>query len=390
MNPKLKRALIHSSLFIVTLITTTMAGAEWTYGKTLFIWTNDGLYFNSNYSWSDFSSGLPYSFCFLSILSCHEFGHYFVGVYNRVKTSLPYYIPLPFFNFSVGTLGAMIRIRSRVKSARQNFDIGLAGPLAGFIVSLCFLIYGFVNLPPSDYVFQFHPEYEQYGTDYASHVYDPAHLPKGVVDVIIGKNLIYVFLERVFADPERVPNPHEIMHYPFLFAGFLSLVFTCLNLLPIGQLDGGHVLYGLVGHKRHKLMATLIYVALVFYAGLGLVSPFESSDGLIFKIPLYLLALYAMFRGVSTHRNNRLVYALSIFASQYLIAWIFPNINGYPGWLLFAFVIGTFVGVRHPISEIEEPLDTKRKILGWLALLIFVLCFTPEPIIMIESPTAAP
>src|SRR5882724_1978649 len=145
MSPKVKSILIHSSLFVVTFITTTMAGAEWSFGKSVFM---------PSYSWSDFASGLPYSICFLTILTCHEFGHYFTAIYYRVKTSLPYYIPLPPFGL-LGTLGALIRIKQPIHTNKQQFDIGIAGPLAGLVVALGFLIYGFMTLPPAEYVFQF-------------------------------------------------------------------------------------------------------------------------------------------------------------------------------------------------------------------------------------------
>src|SRR5438445_4038348 len=181
MNPKIRSYLTHGSLFIVTFITTTLAGAEWTYGKSIF--------FTENYSWADFASGLPYSVCFLMILTCHEFGHYFTAAYYRVKTTLPYYIPLPPFNFMLGTLGALIRIKQPIQTNKQQFDIGIAGPLAGLVVALGLLIYGFVMLPPPDYVFQCHPEYQKFGLDSASHVYDPANEPPGIIDVVIGKNL---------------------------------------------------------------------------------------------------------------------------------------------------------------------------------------------------------
>src|SRR5579859_6215624 len=179
MSPKVKSYLLHSSLFIVTFITTTLAGAEWTNSKSVFM---------PGFTWADFSGGLPYSICFLTILTCHEFGHYFTAIYYRIKTTLPYYIPMPFF---LGTLGALIRIKERITSNKQQFDIGIAGPLAGFVVALAFLIYGFVTLPPPEYIFQFHPEYKQYGLDYANHVYQT--VPPGIVDVIIGKNMLFVF-----------------------------------------------------------------------------------------------------------------------------------------------------------------------------------------------------
>jgi len=186
-----------------------------------------------------------------------------------------------------------------------------------------------------------------------------------------------------------MPNPHEIMHYPFLFAGFLSLVFTCMNLLPIGQLDGGHVLYGLLGYKKHRMVATGLYFALLFYAGLGYVDsrlPLEQS---LYEIPLYIFFLFMALRSLFEKKRDRLMYALGIFTLQYVVGWLVPSIHGYSAWLAFILLIGWMVGVPHPPSEIEEPLDSTRKILGWLALLIFLLCLTPTPIDLI-LPTATP
>ena len=178
--------------------------------------------------------------------------------------------PLPLM---FGTLGALIRLKSRVSTKQQNFDIGIAGPLAGFVVALGVLWYGFATLPPPEYIFTFHPQYESFGLDYANHVYTPDFIQQGTVDVIIGKNLLFLFFEKFVGDPARVPNVHEIIHYPYLFAGFLSLIFTSINLLPIGQLDGGHVLYGLLGFRGHRRVASVVFIVFLFYAGLGVVVP---------------------------------------------------------------------------------------------------------------------
>ena len=377
MSSKVKSYLLHGSLFIVTFVTTTLAGAEWTNGKSVFM---------PDYTLADFAGGLPYSICFLTILTCHEFGHYFTAIHYRIKTTLPYYIPLPPLPLFLGTLGALIRIKERITTNKQQFDVGIAGPLAGFVVAIAFLIYGFATLPPPEHIFQFHPEYKQYGLDYARHVYDT--VPEGTIDVVIGKNILFVFLEKVFADPTRMPNPHEIMHYPFLFAGFLSLVFTCLNLLPIGQLDGGHVLYGLVGYRWHKIIATGIYVPLLFYMGIGLIDPNGTPDSIVLWGSCYLFGLYVVMRNFFSAKRDRLMYALLVFASQFLISWLFPTLQG-SGYVVFLLMIGVFVGVPHPRSDIEETLDLNRKILGWLALVIFILCLTPEPIV-IHATTATP
>ena len=359
-------------LFITTFVTTTIAGAEWTYGKSVYI----------EFTWADFISGMQFSVPFLLILTVHEFGHYFTAMYHKVKSSLPYYIPVPPIPFSIGTLGAVIRLRSRVPSTIQNFDIGIAGPLAGFIMALVVLFYGFLTLPPAEWIFQIHPEYAEYGLNYADHVY--TNQAENILDVTIGKNILFILFENFVADPARMPNPHELMHYPYLFAGFLALVFTSLNLLPIGQLDGGHVLYGLVGFKLHRIIASAFFIGFMFYAGLGseyIHASMPASD-LQISIPLYILFLYFCFTGLKLPVKDTIMYTALVFGAQYVLSVMYPTVQGFSGWMLFGFVLGRFLGIQHPRTEIEEPLDENRKILGWIALIVFALCFTPNPIEM--------
>jgi membrane-associated protease RseP (regulator of RpoE activity) len=384
MNNTTRVVLRHGGLFLLTLITTTLAGAELTNGKSIF---------SGEYSWADFFSGMSYSIPFLFILSVHEFGHYFAARYHHVPVTLPYYIPMPWFLFPLGTLGALIRIKppfvtqedgkvvikGGVVSKLQHFDIGIAGPLAGFIAAVGVLWYGFTHLPPPEYIFQIHPEYQKYGLDYAAHVYQPEAM-KGVLDLHIGKSLLYAFLEKVLGDPSRIPNPHEVMHYPFLFAGFFSLVFTSINLLPVGQLDGGHILYGLVGFRMHRIVASGVFLAFLFFAVLGLVSPADPRDELMWEIPLMVGFLFMCLTGMGWKRWDTLLTAVAMFTVQYLIVLLFPHVHGYPTWLLFAFMIGRLIGVQHPPAQIEEPLDPTRKALGWLALVIFIICFSPNPL----------
>jgi membrane-associated protease RseP (regulator of RpoE activity) len=373
-----KDALIQTSLFVLTFITTTLAGAEWVYGKFLLA---------DDFSWNDFFQGMRFSIPFLAILTVHEFGHYFTAKWHKVKASLPYYLPCPpssfFFFLSIGTFGAVIRLREFVRSNVQHFDIGLAGPLAGFVLTLAVLGYGYSTLPPAEYIFTIHPEYEQYGLAYADHVYEHNAEEENIpIDIQIGSNLLLQLFESFVEDPSRIPNAREFMHYPYLFAGFLALLFTSMNLLPIGQLDGGHVTYGLFGYKGHLRIATLAFIALLGYAGLGLVDPSSDPNELVWLIPMVLLGYYFCFRGISQDRKDRITYALALMAIQIVIAWIFPSLQGYPGWLVFAFVISRFVGIAHPRSLIEEPLNTTRTILGWIALIIFLLSFSPTPIII--------
>lgn len=383
-NPKeIRRILFQIALFVITFFTTTLAGAQWSYGKSIFI---------EGYTWADFSGGLAFSIPLLLILTVHEFGHYFAALYHRVKTSLPYYIPIPpipLLPFSFGTFGAVIRLRSKPYSNLQTFDIGLAGPLAGFVVAIALLIYGFSTLPPAEYVFQFHPEYEQFGKDYASQVYSPEYVKSrqqtdslGVIDVQIGKNLIFLLAEQFVEDKSTIPNAHELMHYPLLLAVYFALFVTSLNLLPIGQLDGGHVIYGLFGFKKHRIIASVFFVGIMFYAGLG--NPYVNLSlppgELVFNTLLYVGFLFFAFSGLGLTKRDTLMYVLLMVALQFLFMMFFPDVKGFTEWLILGFLLGRLVGIQHPPSEIEQPLNSMRIALGWLTLLIFVLCFTPVPL----------
>lgn len=388
MDKETRRVLLQVLLFILTFVTTTLSGAEWAYSKSVFY---------TDFTWNDFLSGMKFSVPFLLILSVHEFGHYFTAIYHKVRTSLPYYIPIPPIFLSIGTLGAIIRIRSKVYSNIQHFDIGLAGPLSGFIIALVVLFYGFKTLPPPEYIFEIHPEYEQYGLNYADHVYTkeflrsrlleqgvPEDTLTSIPDISFGSNLIMDFFSKFVADPERVPNPHELMHYPVLFAGFIALFFTSLNLLPIGQLDGGHVIYGLFGRKGHKIIATVFFLMLIIYSGLGYIDIRTEREQLSWVIPAGVLFYYLCLQGLGLSTRDTLMYSLLIILFLLGMAWFFPNVKGYSGWLFFGLIVGRLLGVHHPPTEIEQPLDTKRQILGWICLLIFILSFSPQPLILTE------
>ena len=367
MSEPRKRYLLHIGLFLATLVTTTFSGYTWIAKES----PDDQTWFELFY---EILSGLEFSLPLLCFLTFHEFGHYFTARYNRIKTSLPYYIPFP---IGLGTLGAIIRLKEALKSRRQYFDVGIAGPLAGFVVAIGILYYGFTHLPPADYIYEIHPDYEQYGEDYAQHVYNSDSLAnKNGVSIQLGTSLAFMFFENVVAtDTDRVPNSYEVMHYPWLLAGYISLLFTALNLLPIGQLDGGHIMYGLIGGKRHRIVAQILFIGLLFYAGLGLVN--VTSDP-IYSL-LYLGILYIAFYSFSPTPRVRLLMAVSIFSAQFFTSYVFPDLTGNPGWLLFLLLIGRVLGIYHPPVEQDEPLSSGRKILGWIALVIFIISFSPNP-----------
>lgn len=380
MDKEKRTVLIQICLFVVTFITTTLAGAEWTHARSIL--------FTPDYSWNDFFNGLQFSVPFLLILTVHEFGHYFTSMAHKIKSSLPYFIPVPPIVLSIGTLGAIIRIRDRVHSNIQHFDIGLAGPLAGFIVAVAILFYGFKTLPPPEYIYQFHPEYEEYGANYADHVYTDEYIKdhQGQIGLLVGTNLLFMFFEKYVADPERVPDPREVMHYPVLLACFFALFFTSLNLLPIGQLDGGHVIYGLFGQKGHRVIAVTFFVGMLVYSGLGYANFRDNKDELAMIIPFAILFYFVCLQGLKLPFRDTFMYAIVIVAFLLALAWLFPDLKGFSGWLVFGLLVGRVIGIYHPPTEIEQPLDPTRVTLGWICLLIFILCFSPVPLEITEIP----
>ncbi|MHA6247437.1 site-2 protease family protein [Pontibacter sp. CAU 1760] len=417
---------LHLLLFCITLTTTTIAGSEWRYGK-LFFFGPQGFNWTGTLTWAEFAGGLYFSLPFLGVLTVHEFGHYFTARYYRTRVTLPYYIPLWFgISFSLGTMGAFIRIKERIFSRRQFFDIGVAGPLAGFVVAIPLLFYAFTHLPPPTYIFEVHPEYERFGLDYARYVYED-----GLGSFSLGRNLLFMGFEHFVADPALLPNQYEVIHYPLVFAGYLALFFTALNLLPIGQLDGGHVLYGLIGDRRFNQLSPIFFALFITYAGLGIISPntepLWSEELLVVFAPfsywafskilddkrlgliaagalllvLYSLSgflpalegyiwiwafyiLYLVFVLQPATPNLRYTFYLTglVLFVQVLVSFVFPKADGYSGWLVFGLLLSQVMGIFHPSCPDERPLTPFRKALGILAFIIFILCFSPSPFII--------
>ena len=399
MQSSARTYLIQGILFIVTVITTTMAGAEWMFGNIFSFVYN---FFASLgdvdpaitaeaqsklLGWPQFLQGFHFSIPFLAILTIHEFGHYFVAKAHHVKVTLPFYIPLWFgIPQSIGTMGAFIRIKSVVTSRLKFFDIGIAGPLAGFIAALAVLWYGFTHLPPAEYIFTIHPEYARYGFSYPQFVYENAS-----GNLILGDNILFWLFKNYVADPSLLPHPNEMVHYPYIFAGYLALFFTSLNLIPIGQLDGGHILYGLIGKKKFNVVAPVLFGFFAFYAGLGLFTAesFATGNDAIFYeqliyLTIYIYLLYICFKRVSEINATAFMISLIIVVAQFAVSYFRPEWEGSTGFLPFVFILGRFLGIKHPETEQNEPLDAPRIILGICALIIFVISFSPNPFIIVE------
>ncbi len=367
---KLKAQYQYLFLFLLTFLTTTFAGVEWTSLKTIY---------SESLTFKEILRGLTFSVAFLAILSAHEFSHYFTAKYHKLKVSLPKYIPFWLFGLipSIGTFGAFIRIKDKIETRKEYFDVGVSGPLGGFLLIIPILMVAFTTLPPVEYIFSIHPEYAQYGKNYAEHVY--SDIPDGL-NFTMGTNLFFELAKEWFvSDPSLIPNSHEIFHYPLLLATFLACFFTALNLLPIGQLDGGHITYALLGEKVHKYVALSFYLLLLYFGGLGVFQDYESVSS--FGIPsiIYLIFIFFLLEKSFQNKLKPLLLSLIIVTIQYFTYYNFKNVQGFTGWLAFAFIIGRFIGIFHPPATINTKLDTKRKLVGVLALIVFILCFSPTP-----------
>lgn len=306
---KSSKILLHAFLFLATFFTLTVAGVQWLN--------------RDPFDLRNFLFGLPYSLSILFILGCHEFGHYFAARYHNVDATLPYFIPFPnlpsVVNF--GTLGAVIRTKSPIPSRKVMFDIGVAGPIAGFIATLVILTYGFIALPGKEFILSIHPDY-----------FTQAHPPSGI-DLSFGNSLLYNFLSIVITDPTNqfVPPMTEMYHYPFLCAGWFGIFVTAMNLLPVGQLDGGHLAYTMFG-THHKAIARISFVLLLIIGLMGLLP--------MLNIPVSF---------------------------------------GWAGWLFWAIILFFLVKLDHPPVIDESPLDSRRRRIGWMTFGILVLSFVPTP-----------
>ncbi|MDX2044130.1 MAG: site-2 protease family protein [Acidobacteriota bacterium] len=271
-----KQVFRHVLLALATLITTTLAGF---------------------FLFGSLNSGLIYSLTLLAILTAHEMGHYIACRWYGVEATLPYYIPfvLPFPVLQVGTFGAFIKIKSPIPSRRALFDIGIAGPLAGFVFAL-----------PATFIAHYYAQASPFvaGDDYIS-LQDP---------------LLFKFFQ------QALHLPNDLLLNPVMFASWVGLLMTALNLMPVGQLDGGHVTYSLFGHRGHRTVALLCYVGVV---------------------------------------------ALVVYSIQ----------SGSWSYILYAVILTLMMRVGHPpVLDEEDAIGAARILVALIGLIVFILCFMPFPI----------
>jgi membrane-associated protease RseP (regulator of RpoE activity) len=328
------RWFLHLGLFLLTFFSTTIAGV---------LWVN-----KDPFELSNFYIGIPYSLSILFILACHEFGHYFAARYHKIDTTLPYFIPFPpipllfqLFGVTFGTFGAVIRIKAAVPSRKVLFDIGTAGPIAGFIASLLVLIYGFLNLPSREFILAIHPDYNFLINSSAG---------ADGIPLAFGNTLLYSGLKDLLTSPSAqfVPPMSEIYHYPFLCAGWFGLFVTALNLIPIGQFDGGHLIYSMFGGLHKRIARTSFFILLAM------------------SLPSIADTLLRLMLGVILKRDIDQIIPFAQYSSS---AWFF--------WSLIAFYI---IKLYHPPVPDDTRLDSRRMAIGWFCIMIFVLSISLNPI----------
>jgi membrane-associated protease RseP (regulator of RpoE activity) len=274
-----KRLRLHLGLLLATVITTIIAGAM---QQGVDPFAQPGLLYR----------GIPFSFTLLLILGSHEMGHYLVSRRHRLDVTLPYFIPAPPIPFIIGTFGAFIKIRSPLRDKRALLDVGCAGPLVGVAVSIPVTVAGLL-------------------------LSRTTVMPVGEGTVVLGEPLLYQVLSWLVLG--GLSHETNVILHPVAFAGWIGMLVTALNLLPVGQLDGGHVAYALFP-EYHRYVSKGCLVLLV-------------ACGLLF--------------------------------------WY--------GWLMWA-VLLTFMGWRHPPPYYDwVPLDRRRRVLGFITILVFILTFSPAP-----------
>ncbi len=270
---------LHLLLLLATVATTIIAGAI---QQGVDPFATPGLLYR----------GIPFSFTLLLILGSHEMGHYLVSRRHRLDVTLPFFIPAPPIPFIIGTFGAFIKIRSPIQDKRALLDVGCAGPLVGVAVSIPVTLVGLA----------------------LSRI---TVMGAGHGAVTLGEPLLYQFL-RWLVFGSMSPEANVILH-PVAFAGWIGMLVTALNLIPVGQLDGGHVSYALFP-EYHR------------YVSLG---------------------------------------CLGLLLVCGLVFWY--------GWLMWA-VLLAFLGWRHPPPfHYWVPLDGRRKFLGFVTIVVFILTFSPMP-----------
>ena len=312
--------ILNIALFLTTLLTTTVQGAIMQHGGS-------GMF--------PLGDGLSFSIPLMAILLCHEMGHYIAARIHRVPASLPYFVPLPPGLGMFGTMGAVI-LQSRTTDRRKLIDIGAAGPLAGLVVAIPVLAYGL-------------------------HLSPVGPIEGGFQE---GNSILYAVLKRLVCGAWLPWQGIDVNLHPIAFAGWAGLLVTMLNLLPIGQLDGGHIAIAFFGNiygrasqflRRMLLPLSLVVTGVVYFS----VSQELARTDLAQQFSPWSIA----------------VPAGSVWLVWFVMLGVLRRVSG---------------GVDHPPVD-DRPLPQSRAVLFWTVVITFVLIFMPVPFrTNIGSPTAKP
>jgi len=293
---------LNVALLLLTLLTTTTAGA--------YMNGEDISFLHPYLAIAALRSGLSFSIPLMLILFAHEMGHYLTSRYHSVDASLPYFIPAPPSLFIIGTFGAFIRMRAPARTRRVMFDIGAAGPWAGVMLAIPAVIIGL-------------------------YLSDVTPLDKSAGGLELGNSLLFLGLSHLVLGVD--PSTVNVNLNPIAFAGWLGLFVTTLNLLPVGQLDGGHVIYALFP-RRHRTISVLFVISCV----------------LMVLVPLAL------------------------------------GVSFWGGWLIWA-VLSIFLGLGHPSTiDRDTPLNPRRALAAWATVALFVVTFSPVPLAFVQPEAPVP
>jgi len=317
--PAKVRPLLHAVLFLATFLTTTSTGALHAHGFARI---------------APISDGLSYSLPLMLILLCHELGHYIVARRHGVAASLPYFIPLP-PGLGLGTMGAVIGMRSATTDRKQLIDVGAAGPLAGLVVAIPLMIYGLLH------------------SDVGPRI---AAVPDGMAATMEGNSILYGIL-KVIVKGAWLPNSQsDVFLHPTAYAAWAGLLVTMINLLPIGQLDGGHIASAYFGNRYNR-----------FAEHLRRLLP-------IMAIVVFFWVLYVLKAEAGRAWNLETAAEIALGAALFWVVWYF----------LVSLMRRLTGGMNHPRVD-DQPLPRSRRALFWLMVVVFVAVFMPVPFRQIMS-----
>jgi membrane-associated protease RseP (regulator of RpoE activity) len=332
---------VHIGLFLGTLVSVTLV--------YLFLWGSTS---------ATLTGAIVEAFAFtcalLAILLSHELGHYIAARKHKIDATLPYFIPAP---IGIGTFGAFIQIKGQIRNRAQLMDLGAAGPLAGLVVAICVAIAG---------------------------IWVSRFGPVAKAEIVFGEPLLFKALVFLLKGPK--PEGMDLVLSPIAFSAWIGFLITALNLLPASQLDGGHVVYALLGRK-HRVISRAVFLGLIGWGIWGEFAEMTSGPLWYFAPTAAVLSLYSIFLASRSRRKKiyRRLLVVLVVAHVGLLVYLEAR-TGTSVWLIWGLLLYMF-GLDHPPTADErsgidagETIGARRTMVGILAFVVFVLTFMPLPI----------